>query len=1375
MSSHEPLPPDYYTAVESKAKARWDQLRADPELAAPWRHLFRQIQNPRFVISELLQNADDAGATTAEVTLTQDEFIFSHDGKDFNADQFASLCRFGFSNKRALHTIGFRGIGFKSTFSLGSRVEVWSPSLGVAFDKEHFTEPMWIHDGREVTRTLIRVAIGNPNAHKEVHESLLQWSDSPTSLLFFGSIRKLILNGEVIERKESGSVIPHTRKVELLGKTKQYLHVLRSDEVEFPPEVLVEIKEERDTTDLHLGGCKVEVVLGLKGPQHLFAVLPTVEPLALPFSINAPFLLKPDRFDVKANSVTNRWLLQRAAELVEEVMVAWLSNEVLTEGNRADAYRLLPSAQAAHAAPAAKCVFDHLIPRLSKRAVLLNCYGKLTDIGAVAVPAALFEIWSAKQIREFLAPNSQLLSAAVGISGRLALASLGWIQEITPHVTLDQLAMRSDLPQPETWQKLGAFWIFVIEYQIRNDYDHSKKRRIPMVPITGKNELRPASVVVRVSSRADALSEDTVEWLTQRTPVLDLRWTEWISKQEGKYAAPMLEMLKALQMGEPTPANRLVEQTAASVFTRSSVQLDECVQLAQLFASLGANTPKVFQFVTRDLHRRAVDWGVVYDPIGSVSDLAPESWATQHILHENYREFRRCTEADWAKWVDSPASGLRIGFPIKSTNCKLYSRSELTNFLTQRDASFPKEYHYQRDNFTIRDYNFDAELVAHWPKVAAGDSTVWQRILDLIFSSPAHGWKDTLLATAHQDGTSYIRQLMCGPITAQWITVFRNKPCLLDTHGRTCLPAELYLRTPDTEPLLSIEKFVRAELDTPATKPVLKALGVLDSPADFKKIIARLESLRTAQVSPLIHNTVAVLYQALDRIVARCSSVDRVTIQDLFRHKPLILAADNTWETSGELSIFPGDDEQGDGAAIIHPAFQSLSMWPRLSVAERPTAAKALDWLQTLESGQKLDGATFTRVRRALGRDAQRIWEECGHWLSLDSTWEPVERFAHRLTLQALSKSANLSPSVKQTVADLRPIPAYQCGLAPFVELTDLGEAVEYRVTPGETVAKAAPIPAWLAVLAGGLRRIKLSDADKQERVRQAATRLAQSLWHSVATLQVTPYIDNTPAGVSAPEKVVWSGLDFYVTTGSPGRLHRLLVEELSRPFEHADISKAFDSCASRTPDFIEDYLAEHFSLDEVELPLPEATDSEPSLAVESGGNVPADFSGDDLPPAPPLGSPIDDTSKNAAPYANREDPHPEPVHAPKPRPAPAPSLFDRYAASKGFKPSGNGYTHANGFMIVKSSAPFDWELVDAKGERVRRYWTTKETLEKGIEVDAELWNLTRETPNQISWIICGQDGNPLILAGKELIARNDDKVIQFYPARYRMRSTDQA
>ena len=49
-------------------------------------------------------------------------FVFTHNGEDFTEEHFASLCRFGYSNKRALHTIGFRGIGFKSTFSLGDVV-----------------------------------------------------------------------------------------------------------------------------------------------------------------------------------------------------------------------------------------------------------------------------------------------------------------------------------------------------------------------------------------------------------------------------------------------------------------------------------------------------------------------------------------------------------------------------------------------------------------------------------------------------------------------------------------------------------------------------------------------------------------------------------------------------------------------------------------------------------------------------------------------------------------------------------------------------------------------------------------------------------------------------------------------------------------------------------------------------------------------------------------------------------------------------------------------------------------------------------------------------------------------------------------------------
>ena len=145
-------PPEYFQEIQKKARDRWDQLEGDPELAGPWGQLFRQVQSPRHVVSELLQNADDAGAREAGVSIRDGEFVFWHDGEDFTREQFGSICRFAYSNKKTLHTIGFRGIGFKSTFSLGDEVQLLTPSLAVMFRKVRFTEPIWIARRRDAPR-----------------------------------------------------------------------------------------------------------------------------------------------------------------------------------------------------------------------------------------------------------------------------------------------------------------------------------------------------------------------------------------------------------------------------------------------------------------------------------------------------------------------------------------------------------------------------------------------------------------------------------------------------------------------------------------------------------------------------------------------------------------------------------------------------------------------------------------------------------------------------------------------------------------------------------------------------------------------------------------------------------------------------------------------------------------------------------------------------------------------------------------------------------------------------------------------------------------------------------------------------------------------
>ena len=168
--------PAYFEDVRCRASGRWDQLEQDPVLAGPWHQLFKQVQSPRHVVSELLQNADDAGATKASVDIQDGDFVFTHNGEDFIEEHFTSLCRFGYSNKRALHTIGFRGVGFKSIFSLGNEVRLNTPSLSVAFHRERFTEPVWqARNGMSAFHTEILVEIIDDHRLHELEKNLEDW------------------------------------------------------------------------------------------------------------------------------------------------------------------------------------------------------------------------------------------------------------------------------------------------------------------------------------------------------------------------------------------------------------------------------------------------------------------------------------------------------------------------------------------------------------------------------------------------------------------------------------------------------------------------------------------------------------------------------------------------------------------------------------------------------------------------------------------------------------------------------------------------------------------------------------------------------------------------------------------------------------------------------------------------------------------------------------------------------------------------------------------------------------------------------------------------------------------------------------------------
>lgn len=87
---------------------------------------------------ELLQNADDAGATKFLVQKLKDKcYLIANNGRAFTEQDLLALCRSGASTKkRKSNTISYRGIGFKSVVNYAHTVHLSSGIVQATFSRE---------------------------------------------------------------------------------------------------------------------------------------------------------------------------------------------------------------------------------------------------------------------------------------------------------------------------------------------------------------------------------------------------------------------------------------------------------------------------------------------------------------------------------------------------------------------------------------------------------------------------------------------------------------------------------------------------------------------------------------------------------------------------------------------------------------------------------------------------------------------------------------------------------------------------------------------------------------------------------------------------------------------------------------------------------------------------------------------------------------------------------------------------------------------------------------------------------------------------------------------------------------------------------------
>ena len=192
------VPADYEKIREENiARYGWDTAVLD---------LLGQLYSERtHFIFELIQNAEDAGATELAFELFADRLELRHDGRPFTEADVRGVCGVGKSGKSGdLTAIGKFGIGFKSVYA-------YTRSPRIHSGDEHFrienyvrpfpVEPPPAHSGTLFVFPFDHDTVPAAVAAREIAAALT--AIRPRILLFLRSIERLRVGG----RRGAGSVI----------------------------------------------------------------------------------------------------------------------------------------------------------------------------------------------------------------------------------------------------------------------------------------------------------------------------------------------------------------------------------------------------------------------------------------------------------------------------------------------------------------------------------------------------------------------------------------------------------------------------------------------------------------------------------------------------------------------------------------------------------------------------------------------------------------------------------------------------------------------------------------------------------------------------------------------------------------------------------------------------------------------------------------------------------------------------------------------------------------------------------------------------------------------------------------------------------------
>lgn len=325
------LQQDRWNWVQSTRKNQFEQ--------GIYRSAVEKYADPAHFVYELLQNAEDQGATEASFVLRRARLIFEHNGGPFTRQDVVNITGIGNTQKpEESNKIGRFGIGFKSVFTITERPEIYSILDGgpMAFAIEDLVVPRRVAyeraaSGSGTTRFVLPFRPGGEEGTYAIVDERLRTLGADT-LLF---LNKLVAVSWKTEEQEGDYLCERecrTGECTLIGECGPRGGLKEREERSY----LVFAKEislphaDRSLSAAIAFRTEEGAIVQEQASPALYVYFPTEETTGLKFRLHAPFLLTDNRANLRRGDKTNEPLMAECANLLVDALRQLRDRDLLT-------------------------------------------------------------------------------------------------------------------------------------------------------------------------------------------------------------------------------------------------------------------------------------------------------------------------------------------------------------------------------------------------------------------------------------------------------------------------------------------------------------------------------------------------------------------------------------------------------------------------------------------------------------------------------------------------------------------------------------------------------------------------------------------------------------------------------------------------------------------------------------------------------------------------------------------------------------------------------------------------------------------------------------------------------------------------------------